>query len=356
VTLLVGSSKGAPAPPKPSKRRPLSRIVADQRTGLLVLIAILVVVFTSLRSTFLDEQFVVFPLLRDVATLTVVGLSQLTVLSIGHLNIAVGRMAAFGAMFMGMAYQEWHLPLYAGLVVGLVAGTAIGALTGLIITSSGVNSFVVTLAMDFAVLGLVSLVYTSFTTSAAFTVKPAGMAELRQFSLADVCIGNLCGSGAIPQLAIFAVIAMLVVGYLFSRARTGREMLFVGTSPVAAELSGIPVHRRIIGAHALSGGLAALAGFMLAVTSGSFTATIGSQFMLPSFLGPVLGGTLLTGGAVSVIGTFLGTTLTQVIQQGLTMLGASVESLSISLGAILLVALSFDRIRHVVSQRKAVPR
>jgi ribose transport system permease protein len=78
--------------------------------------------------------------------------------------------------------------------------------------------------------------------------------------------------------------------------------------------------------------------------------------MLPSFLGPVLGGTLLTGGAVAVIGTFLGTTLTQVIRQGLTMLGASVESLSISLGAILLVALSFDRIRHVVTQRKAVPK
>lgn len=356
MTLLVGAPKGTPAPEKPPGRRPFGRIVADQRTGLLVLIVVLVVVFASLRSTFLDEQFVVFPLLRDVATLTVVGLSQLAVLSIGHLNVAVGRMAAFGAMFMGMAYQQWHLPLYAGLVVGLLAGVAIGALTGLIITSSGVNSFVVTLAMDFALLGLVSLVYSSATTSAAFTVKPEGMAELRQYSLADVCLGDLCGSAAIPQLAIFAVLAMAVVGYLFSRARTGREMLFVGSSPIAAELSGIPVHRRIIGAHALSGGLAALAGFMLAVTSGSFTATIGSEFMLPSFLGPVLGGTLLTGGAVAVIGTFLGTTLTQVIRQGLTMLGASVESLSISLGAILLVALSFDRIRHVVTQRKAVPK
>ena len=356
MTLLVGSPPGTPAPPKPPKRRKLGRIAADQRVGLLALIAVLVIVFASLRSTFLDEQFVIFPLLRDIATLTVVGLAQLAVLSIGHLNIAVGRMAAFGAMFMGISYELWHLPLYAGLAVGIVAGAAIGALTGVIITSSGVNSFVVTLAMDFALLGLISLIYSSFTTAAAFTVKPAGMNELRQYSLADVCAGDLCGSAAIPQLAIFTVLALGVVGYLFSRARAGREMLFVGSNPVAAELSGIPVHRRIIGAHALSGALAALAGFMLAVTSGSFTAGIGSEFMLPSFLGPVLGGTLLTGGAVAVLGTFLGTTLTQVIRQGLTMLGASVESLSISLGAILLVALSFDRIRHVVTLRKAVPR
>lgn len=334
----------------------LRRSLADQRTGLVLLLVLLVVVFGSLIPTFFSERFVVFPLLRDVATLTVVGLAQLAVLSIGHLNIAVGRMAAFGAMFMGLAYEQWHLPLYVGLVIGVAAGAAIGALTGLIITSSGVNSFVVTLAMDFALLGFVSLVYSELTTSAAFTTKPAGMQELRTFSLADVCVGPICGTGAIPQLAIFAVLAMLAVGYLYSRARTGREMLMVGSNPVAAELSGIPVDRRIVGAHALSGGLAALAGFMLAVTSGSFTATIGSEFMLPSFLGPVLGGTLLTGGAVSIIGTFLGTSLTQVIRQGLTMLGASVQSLSISLGIILLAALSLDRVRQVVTERKAVRR
>ncbi|MFD1052618.1 hypothetical protein ACFQ1S_47000, partial [Kibdelosporangium lantanae] len=85
----------------------------------------------------------------------------------------------------------------------------------------------------------------------------------------------------------------------------------------------------------------------------SFTAGIGGEFMLPSFLGPVLGGTLLTGGAVSILGTFLGTSLTQVVRQGLTMVGASVQSLSIWLGAILLAALSVDRVRHVLTERKA---
>lgn len=341
---------------EPGRSQRVTRVLADQRTGLVLLVIVLVIVFGSIRPQFFDEQFVVFPLLRDIATLTVVGFAQLAVLSIGHLNIAVGRMAAFGAMFTGMAYELWHLPLYAGLVIGLLAGAAIGALTGLIITTSGVNSFVVTLAMDFALLGLVSLVYSELTQAAAFTAKPSGMQELRQYSLADVCVGDLCGSGAVPQLAIFAVIAMVLVGYLFSRARAGREMLMVGANPVAAELSGIPVNRRIIGAHALSGALAALAGFMLAVTGGSFTATIGAEFMLPSFLGPVLGGTLLTGGAVSVLGTFLGTSLTQVVRQGLTMIGASVQSLSIWLGAILLAALSVDRIRHALTERKATSR
>jgi ribose transport system permease protein len=325
-----------------------------QRLGLLVVIAGLVVAFGSARTAFYDQQLTVFPLLRDIAVLAVVGLSQMAVLSIGHMNLAIGRMAAFSAMFMGLAYQDWHLPLYPGLALGLLAGAAIGGLTGWIIAATGVNSFVVTLAMDFALLGLVSLVYSQTTTAAAFTARPAGMDGLRTYSLAEVCAGQLCGSPAVPQLLLFTVLAMLIIGYLYSRTRIGRELLLVGSNIKAAQLSGIPTLRRVIGAHVLSGTLAALAGFMLAVAGGSFTATIGSEFMIPSFLGPVLGGTLLTGGAVSVIGTLLGTTLTQVIRQGLTLLGIGLESLNIYLGAILLLALSANRIRAVLSERRAV--
>ncbi|WP_406290297.1 ABC transporter permease [Embleya sp. NBC_00896] len=325
-----------------------------QRLGLVLVGAALVVLFGSARASFYDQQLTIFPLLRDIAVFTVVGLSQLATMSIGHMNLAVGRMAAFSAMFMGIAYQQWHLPLYAGLAVGLLAGAAIGALTGWIISATGVNSFVVTLAMDFALLGLVSLTYSQLTTVAAFTAKPAGMDELRGYSMADVCVGNVCGSPAIPQILVFTLVAMLLVGYLYSRTRTGRELLLVGSNSTAARLSGVPVTRRVIGAHALSGMLAGLAGFMLAVTSGSFTAGIGSEFMIPSFLGPVLGGTLLTGGAVSVVGTLLGTSLVQVIRQGLTTLGTGLENLNIYLGVILLLALSTDRIRSVVSARRAV--
>jgi ribose transport system permease protein len=76
--------------------------------------------------------------------------------------------------------------------------------------------------------------------------------------------------------------------------------------------------------------------------------------MLPSFLGPILGGTLLAGGFISVWGTLLGTALTTVIRKGLDLLGVGLESLNIYLGLILLVALSTDRIRTVFSERQAV--
>jgi ribose transport system permease protein len=324
------------------------------RVVLFVLVIAVYTLFGIARQAMYNEQLVVFPLLRDITIYTVVGLAQLCALSIGHMNLAVGRMAAVGAMVAGASYDKLQMPLGVGLIACLAAGAVVGGLTGWLIARSGVSSFVVTLAMDFALLGFVSLIYTSFTTGAAFTTKPAGMAELRSYSFGQACVGNLCGSTAVPQLILFALIPMALVGYLYSRSRMGRELLMVGSNVVAAELSGLPTRSRVILAHCLSGTLAALAGFLLAVSTGSFKATIGDDFMLPSFLGPVLGGTLLAGGAVSVVGTALGTTLVLVIRRGLTLLNVGLEDLNIYLGLVLLVALSTDRIRSLVADRKAV--
>lgn len=340
----------------PEGARPAHRLPfwVNQRLGLFVLIVALVALFGVLRPAFFDERLVLFPLLRDISTLTVVALAQMVVLSVGHMNLAVGRMAAFGALFAGFGYDRLGLPLVLGLLLCLIAGCAIGALTGWIIGRTGVSSFVVTLAMDFALLGLVSLLYSALTENAAFTTRPAGLSELRSYSLADICAGPVCGSPAVPQMAQFTLLALVGLGFLYARTRTGRELLLTGANPAAAELSGIPTARRIVLAHALSGLLAALAGFMAAVSTGTFRASIGDAFMLPSFLGAVLGGTLLTGGVVSVIGALLGTSLVGVIRKGLDLLGVGLESLNIYLGCVLLLALSADRVRTVLSYRKVV--
>ncbi|MBK6010186.1 ABC transporter permease [Streptomyces sp. MBT53] len=326
----------------------------NQRLGLLLLVIALSVLFGVLRPAFLDQRLVLFPLLRDISTLTVVALAQMVALSVGHMNLAVGRMAAFGALFAGLGYDRLGVPMQVGLLLSLAAGATVGALTGWLIARTGVSSFVVTLAMDFALLGLVSLLYSALTDDAAFTTHPSGIDALRSYSLADICAGPICGSPAVPQIAQFTVLAMLGLAFLYGSTRIGRELLLTGANPAAAELSGIPTGRRIVLAHTLSGLLAALAGFMAAAGTGTFRASIGDDFMLPSFLGAVLGGTLLTGGVVSVLGTLLGTALVGVIRKGLDLLGVGLESLNIYLGCVLLLALSADRIRAVVSYRKVV--
>lgn len=326
---------------------------ANPRFGLLVVIAILIVVFSSLRSSFLDTDFTLIPMQQDVSVFLIVGLAQLSVLSLGHMNLAVPRMAAVSAFTMGWCYQHLSLPLALGLVVGLAVGAAVGAFAGWIITTTGVNSFIVTLALDFALAGLVSLLYGRVGDGVAFAVHPTGMDTLRNDTFGDYCTGTVCGP-PIPLIVPIALLAALLVGVLFRLTRVGREMLMTGSNLQAARLSGIPTARRIVQAHALSGALAALAGFLLAINNGAFSADIGNSFLLPSFLAPVLGGTLLAGGSVSVLGTVLGASLTEIIRTGLNLLDFSVEDLNIFIGLVLLVALSLDRLRHVLAERRGV--
>ncbi|MFE2425267.1 ABC transporter permease [Streptomyces sp. NPDC059373] len=344
----VDDAVGLDPAPVPARALPFW---ANPRIGLIVVIAVLVVVFASLRPAFLNTDLTLVPMQADLSVFVVVGLAQLSVLSLGHMNLAVGRIAAVSAFAMGWCYDKLSLPLPVGLLVGMVVGAAVGAAAGWTIQATGVNSFVVTLALDFGLVGLVSLLYSGVGDGVAFHVHPAGMDSLRNDTFSDYCTGNVCGP-PVPLIVPIAVVAALAVGLLFRYARLGREILMTGSNPKAAQLSGIPTARRIVQAHALSGVLAALAGFLLAINNGAFSADIGSQFLLPSFLGPVLGGTLLAGGAVSIFGTVLGAALTEVIQTGLTLLQFQVDKFKIFIGLVLLAALSLDRVRHVIAERR----
>lgn len=344
-------------PPEPGGDAPerVSRLPwwANPRVGLVVVIAALVALFSALRPGFLDVDLTLVPMQADIGVFVVIGLAQMAALSLGHMNLAVGRMAAIAAFGAGFVHDRLGAPLIVGLVVALLMGALVGALAGTIITTTGVNSFVVTLALDFGLLGLVAILYDRFAGGVAFSVRPAGMDVLRNDTFSDYCIGNVCGP-PVPLTVPIALVALVAVGLLYRNGRTGREILMTGSSERAALLSGIPVARRVITAHTLSGLLAGLAGYLLAINNGAFSANIGESFLLPSFLAPVLGGTLLAGGAVSVLGTALGATLTSVIQKGLNLLQFEADKLQIFIGAVLLLALSLDRVRHVLAERRGV--
>jgi len=346
--VTVQAEKAAPAETTKPRRIPLW---ANPRIGLVVLLVLLVALFTVLRPAFLDTRLTLTPLQSDISVYLVVGLAQLSVLSLGHMNLAVGRMAATSAFAMGLTHDKLGAGLIVSLAAGLLVGALLGALAGLIISRTGVNSFVVTLAMDFALVGLITILYASATDGVAFPTMPAGMEALRFDTFADYCLGDVCGP-RVPLVVPIAIAAALLVGLLFRSARLGREILMTGSNVRAAELSGIPTRTRIVQAHALSGLIAALAGFLLAANNGAFSASIGDSFLLPSFLAPVLGGTLLAGGAVSVLGTALGATLTQVIYKGLNLLQFQLDQLQLYIGLVLIAALSLDRARHVLAERR----
>jgi ribose transport system permease protein len=328
-------------------RRTVLSTVADLFTrgsnqfGLFVILVILWVVFSSLAPGFLS-RFNLNSMGRSVAIDAVVGLAQMVVLATGGMNLSVGAIGVCAVMMTGYLLQIVGLPIVVALPLVLVFGGALGWLNGFAITRTGVNSFVVTLATASLFMGGMLI----FSQGVPLNGLPP---ELGAFAKSGV--------GRLPSLSIVAIVIAIAVYILFKHTVLGRQILAVGASARAAEMSGVPVDRIIVFVHTLSGVLAAAAAIMLtAKNSSALPAAAGDDWLLPSFLAPVIGGTALAGGMVSVVGTILGALLVSTIRSGLLVLQIGNFWLQLFLGIFLLAAIMIERYRAVLAMRAQTRR
>jgi ribose transport system permease protein len=326
--------------PAEDRRSPFGALLAESANlvGLAVIILAFWVVFTSMAPGFVSS-FNLFALSRSLAVDIVVGFSTMVVLATGGMNLAIGSIGVCALMFAGYLMQYAGLPPAIAFPAGLALGALLGFVNGFAIVRSGVNSFIITLASASLYLGGMLIL----TKAETFNALPPGIAAF----------GRMKWGFVSPLLAIALLIgAALLV--LFRYTALGREILAAGANPRAAELSGVPVGRAIIIAHTLSGLLAAAAGLMLVFRLGAAMPSIGQDWLLPSFLAPVLGGTLLSGGYVSVVGTILGALLVTTIRSGLLVMQIGNFWLQLFLGLILLFAVMLDRYRSFRAERRSL--
>jgi ribose transport system permease protein len=305
--------------------------------GLLIILAVLWAVFASLSRGFLSA-FNLNALGRSVAVDVVVGFAQMVVLATGGMNLSVGAIGVCSVMLAGYFLQVLGLPIPVAIAATLACGGALGCLNGVAITKTGVNSFVVTLATASLFSGGMLIL----SHGAPLNGLPH---EMGAFGKAMI--------GPVPALAFVALAIGALLHILFAHSVLGRQILAVGANSRAAEMSGVPVSRVIVVVHVLSGVLAAAAALMLTARLGAaMPAVAGDDWLLPSFLGPVIGGTALAGGAASVIGTILGALLVSTIRSGLLVLQFASFWLQLFLGIFLLAAIMIERYRSVLSARE----
>jgi ribose transport system permease protein len=266
-----------------------------------------------------------------IAVTGVVALAQVCVLSVGQFNLALTAIGAMVGLFSGWLMQVAGLPYGIAIVVGILAGCFAGALQGAIIVRVGINPFIVSLALAAAFFGAML----GLTRGTSYNRLPPEFVALGRASLLGV-----------PLLLVVSLVVAAAATVLFQRTPRGRQLLATGANARTALMSGIATSRMIVIAHVLSGGLAAVAAVMLVARLGSAQPSLGSEWLLPSFAAPVLGGTLLTGGRVLVAGTYLGALLLAVIANGLVLFGVSAYWYQTLLGIVLLAALAVDRGRQ----------
>jgi ribose transport system permease protein len=342
----IEASDTAVREPEPVRRRPKVLGSAGQ-IGLVVIIAAFWVAFASQAPGFLSP-FNLFALGRTLAIDIVIGFSQMVVLATGGMNLAVGAIGVCAVMTSGYLMQTLGLPVPVAVLGALVLGGALGWLNGFAIVKSGVNAFIITLASANLFSGAM-LILTKAVPLNALPPEVGAFGKLR--------INLFTSALPISPLLIIAIAIAIALLVLYRYTVLGRRILAAGANPRAAAMSGVPVGRVIIISHVLSGLLAAVAGMMVVARLGAAMPAVGGEeWLLPSFLGPVLGGTLLSGGVVADVGTMLGAFLVTTIRSGLLVLQIGNFWLQFFLGVILLLAVLIDRYRGVFAERRRLAR
>ncbi len=218
---------------------------------------------------------------RDLSILLLVALAQMIVLSLGQMNLSIG---------------------------------SIGGLVAIIESFAGIN------------LGI--------THATPFYHIPN---EISSFGQARI--------GAFPLMAAVTIVLTLLLAGFLSQVVLGRQLLAVGGNALAARLSGLPIRRATLTAHAISGLFAAVAGTMLMAQLGQGQPTIGATWVLPSFAGPIIGGAALAGGSAPVLGTVLAMVLISLIDDGLVLVSADPFWVQFLIGALILGAVVLGRTR-----------
>lgn len=281
-------------------------------------------------------------MLPFAALTAVVSLGQTLVVQQAGLDLSVAGGIALGALIVARYGGPDALGLAPAIALALAVAAAAGLVSGAIVTYLGLPALVVTLAMNAVLLGFVQ--YLSGGYSAQVTESFAGFA-----------VGRTLG---LPNLVYLAVALVVVAQLVLKTTVVGRRFELVGANRRAAHAAGINTRRYAVAAYVLSALLAGTTGVLLAGFLRTTTLSAGDSYLLPSVAAVVLGGTALTGGRGSLVGTALGALflgqLNQLVQtySQTTAIQNIVQAVIIGVGVVVQLSLA-ARMRQWAVRRTA---
>ncbi|TQK50920.1 monosaccharide ABC transporter membrane protein (CUT2 family) [Streptomyces sp. SLBN-118] len=318
----IPTTKSAPA--AGGWRRPLGLRTDVRNLSLLGVLAVLIVVGGITKPDAFLATSNLQLVLTQASIIGVVTVGMTFVITSGGIDLSVGAIVALASVWATtVATQEYG---FAGILfTAVVVGLGCGLVNGLLIAYGGMVPFIATLAMLASARGL------------ALQITDGKTQMVTVNSVLDLGIKDAYILGIPPLVLVFA--AVTVVGWLLlNRTTFGRRTVAVGGNAEAARLAGIDVRRQRLYLYLLSGLCCGIAAFMLIVLAGSGQNTNGNLYELDAIAAAIIGGTLLSGGRGTIVGSVLGvlvfTTITNIF--ALNNLESAVQQ--IAKGAIIVAA------------------
>jgi ribose/xylose/arabinose/galactoside ABC-type transport system permease subunit len=302
----------------------LQRILAIRDFGVLVAAVVIAAFFAIATPVFLTP-YNLFNLLRQTAQLGIIAMAMTMLIVSGEFDLSVGATYAVVGVVTGLLASKMGINIWLSAVVGVAAGLLLGFLNGLLIAITRINSFIGTLStmMIFRGIALVLSQGQPISFQLSFFMDLFGRAEL--FGVVPVPVLWMLGWGVLMYL-------------LVHRTTFGVKVFATGDNREAADLAGI----RTMRVKRIGFLVTALAASLSAVISMAFLKTVtptqGTGIELEAIAAAVIGGTAMSGGVGSIIGTFIGTFIMAEVRTGLVLLGTDAYVQDAFVGLVIAVA------------------
>lgn len=320
-----------------STTRPIASAARQMLLAFASLLALMV--FFSLASpNFLQADNMV-AILQATAVNGVLAIACTFVIITGGIDLSVGTLMTFCAVMAGVFLTYWGLPIWWGVFAALFFGALCGFVSGVLIAKLKVPPFIATLGMMMLLKGLALVI--SGTKPIYFNDTPE-FPYISQESL----IGLLIPSLPIPNAVLILFVVAVVSSLILNRTVLGRYTFALGSNEEAVRLSGVNVDAWKIAIYALSGAICGIAGLLIASRLNSAQPALGQGYELDAIAAVVIGGTSLSGGTGTILGTIIGAFIMSVLTNGLRIMSVAQEWQTVVTGVIIILAVYTDILRR----------
>jgi ribose transport system permease protein len=298
------------------------------RLGLLGIIALLVVIFSVTASGFLTLQNLDNNA-RQMAVVGILAVGETFVIITAGIDLSVGSLLGFGGIIVALGLAH-GMPIWAAVLAVLIIAVGVGLVNGSLINAAALPPFIVTLGMLGILRGLTQI----FGNGQQVAYDAPSFTNFAAGTMLDI-----------PNLFWVLAVVCIISGLFLHLTRRGRYMYAIGSNMESARRAGINVGATLLTVYAISGLLAGLAGVLLTARQAQGDPNAGTGYELDAIAAAVLGGASLFGARGSIVGTFLGVLLVQIMTNGLNLLNFDPQVARMLEGALLILFVYLDHWR-----------
>ena len=315
------------------KMKFLSVATLQKAVAFVVLIALLG--FFSLFATNFAAWNNMINIMQATAVNGVLGVAVTFVIISGGIDLSVGTMMTLTAVMAGLTLTNLGMPLPFGILAALGSGAFFGAISGGTIAKLKIPPFIATLGMMQIARGL-ALVFSG--------AKPIYFNSTPNYQLIspESSISMIIPGLEIPNGVMIMFIVAIISSIILNRTLLGRYIFAIGSNEEAARLSGVNVAFWKIITYALAGAICGVAGLLVSSRLNSAQPALGLGYELDAIAAAVIGGTSLSGGRGTILGTIIGAFIMSVLTNGLRVMGVQEEWKIVVTGLIIIVAVFVD--------------